>query len=419
MECTYAKIFNQILERGEMMKSGAAIQILLLTISLAVGGLLLTEAAWAQEPDQTKTFVVIGTATVQGTNVSAAREKAIADSLVTAVALMTEELLEAEAFVSQFAKLNELLLEQTSTFVQDYKVLTEASLENRYRVVVQATVSRRKISKLLTETGILRVQTKLPSVLFLIAEQRLDDPAPEFWWGSEGSDFRSLTEAVLAERLKDAGFTIIDHMDARSLAGVQWAAFDKPDLTDEEAAELGSRLKADVIVAGVSSVSPSTNIMGSAMRSFNSTVSVRVIKTHPVEPLFNLNRTAVAVSEDDNTGGRQALEDVGDLAGQALAAELTEVWQKQAGKPAQIAMVIRGTSHLAYYVQFRKSLNTIPGVGGIRVTEIKPNEATLQVEYKGKPQDLAAALMQQKFEGFGINIFEVTQDAVRVEIIPG
>jgi hypothetical protein len=402
-----------------MMKSVAAIQILILAIFLPAGGLLLTEAAWAQESDQTKTFVVIGTASVQGTNVSAAREKAIADGLVTAVALMTEELLEVEVFVREFAKLNELLFEQTNTFIQDYKVLTEADLDNRYRVAVEATVSRRKISKLLSDSGILRVHTTLPSVLFLIAEQRLAAPVPEFWWGSEGSDFKSLSEAAMAGHLEAAGFIIIDHKGARNLSELPWAAFDKPELTDQEAAELGSQLKADVVVTGMSAVSPSTNIMGSAMRSFNGTASVRVIKTDPVEPLFNLTRTAVAVSEDDNTGNRQALEDVGGLVGQALAEELTAVWQKQAGKPSQISMVIRGTSHLAFYVQFRKSLNTIPGVGGIRVKEIKPNEATLQVEYKGKPQGLAAALMQQKFEGFGINIFEVTADAVRVEIIPG
>jgi hypothetical protein len=402
-----------------MKKSVAAIQILILAIFLSAGGLLLTEAAWAQESDQTKTFVVIGTATVQGSNVSAAREKAIADGLVTAVALMTEELVEVEVFVKEFAKLNELLFEQTNTFIQDYKVLTEADLANRYRVAVEATVSRRKISKLLTDTGILRVHTTLPSVLFLIAEQNLAEPAPKFWWGSEGSDFQSLSEAAMAGPLAAAGFIIIDHKGARNLAELPWAAFDKPELTDEEAAELGSQLKADVVVTGMSAVSPSTNIMGSAMRSFNGTTSVRVIKTDPVEALFNLTRSAVAVSEDDNTGNRQALEDVGALMGQALAEELTTVWQKQAGKPSQIAMVIRGTGHLAFYVQFRKSLNTIPGVGGIRVKEIKPNEATLQVEYKGKPQGLAAALMQQKFEGFGINIFEVTADAVRVEIIPG
>ena len=144
-----------------------------------------------------------------------------------------------------------------------------------------------------------------------------------------------------------------------------------------------------------------------------------MIERSPGLPEVGLStRTTVAVNENDITGSREALENVGSLAGQARAEELTVAWQKQAGKPALVEMIIRGTSHLANYVKFRKSLNTISGVGGIRVKEIKPNEAGLLVEYKGKTQDLAGALMQQNFESFGINIFDVTRDTVRVELIP-
>ncbi len=401
-----------------MRKIFAKFMVLILLAALMAGGVLITDAAVAQEAAQSQTFVVIGKATVRGTNVSAAREKAIADGLVTAVALMTEELLQVESFVEHFAKLNELLFDQASAFVRGYKVLTEAAREKSYHVVVQATVSGSKISKYLTEAGILRVQTVLPSVLFLIVEQKLEEPYPGFWWGTEGAYFESLSEAIMVERLKEAGFTIIDHKSARSGQQINWDAFDKPDLSDQEAAELGALLKADVIVKGESMVNPSTNIMGSAMRSFNGTITARVIRTDSAEPILNLTRTAVAVNEDDISGSRAALVDVGGLAGQALAEELTILWQKQAGKPSVVSMVIRGTGNLASYVKFRKAMNTISGVEGIRVKGIKPNEATLQVEYKGKTKDLAAALMQQNFDSFGINIFEVTEDMVRVELIP-
>ncbi len=391
-----------------------ALKLMVIWVAL---GLPMADAA-AQDTADSKTFVVIGTATVRGANVSAARQEAIADGLVSAVALMTAEILQKEAFVEHFAKLNELLFEQTSAFVRGYKVLTEASQEKSYRVAVQATVSGQKILKYLTEAGILRVQTALPSVLLLIAEQRLEDPFPAFWWGAEAEGFVSLSEATMAEQLSEAGFTIIDHKGARNRYQMNWDAYDKPDLTVQEAAELGSLLKADVIVQGKSVVSPSTNIMGSAMRSFNGTITVRAILTESAEPILNLSRTASAVNEDDIIGSRDALEDVGSLVGQVLAEELTVAWQKQAAKPAQVEIIIRGTSHLADYVKFRKSLNTISGVGAIRVKEIKPNEAGLLVEYKGKPNDLAAALMQQNFESFGINIFEVTRDMVKVELIP-
>jgi len=401
-----------------MRKIHANFTVLMLLASLIVGGVLITDAATAQESAKTKTFVVVGTASVIGDNVSAAREKAISDSLATAVALMTEELLQVESFVENFAKLNDLLFVQTNEFVRGYKVLTEVPQEKSYHVLVEAAVSGNKISKYLKEAGILRVQTTLPSVLFLLAEQKLEEPYPAFWWGPEGAYFKSLSEAIMVDRLKEAGFTIIDHQRARSGQQINWDAFDKPALSDQEAAELGALLKADVIVTGQSIVKPSTNIMGSAMRSFNGTLTARVIRTDSAKPLLNIDRTAVAVSEDDISGSRAALEDVGGLAGQALAEELTAAWQKQAGKPSEVSMVIRGTNNLASYVKFRKAMNTISGVEGIRVQGIKPNEATLLVEYKGKTKDLAAALMQQTFDSFGINIFEVTEDMIRVELIP-
>jgi hypothetical protein len=401
-----------------MRKIFANFTVLTLLASWMAGGLLVPDAAVAQETAETKTFVVVGTATVRGENVSGAREKAIADGLVTAVALMTEELLQIEAFVEHFSNLNELLFEQTNTYVSGYKVLTETAREKSYHVIVEATVAGSKISKYLTEAGILRVETALPSILFLIAEQKLAEPYPGFWWGTEGEYFVSLSEAIMVDRLNEAGFAIVDHQEARSGQQINWDAFNKPDLSDQEAAELGSLLNADVVIIGQSMVALSTNIMGSAMRSFNGTVAARVIRTNSAEPVIDLARTAVAVSEDDISGSRAALEDVGDLVGLALAEELTMAWQKQAGKPSEVSMVIRGTGHLASYVKFRKAMNTISGVEGIQVKGIKPNEATLLVEYKGKTKDLAAALMQQNFDTFGINIFEVTEDMVRVELIP-
>ena len=381
--------------------------------------LMTFSAAQAKESATTKTFIVVGTAAMHGGNVTAAREKAIADSLVTAVALMTKELLEVESLVDNFSQLNELLLDQPSAFIQGYKVLTEAGREKSYRVVVQATVSGQQISKKLTNAGILRATKTLPSVLFLIAEQNLEQQSPMYWWSPLGSSFVSISETVMVEHLQEAGFILVNHRGARTRPLVNWDDINKPDLTDLEAAEIGAALKADIILLGTSIASPSTNIMGSAMRSFNGTVTLRALRSGSAEPMLNLARTAVAVNEDDTVGGQEALEAAGAMAGPALAEELVVAWQKQAGRPSVVEVVILGTSHLAHYVKFRKKLNTISGVEGIRVKEIKPNEATLLVEYQGKPQNLASALMQQNFESFGINIFEVTSQTLKVELIPG
>jgi hypothetical protein len=280
-------------------------------------------------------------------------------------------------------------------------------------------VSAEQISKQLSDAGILRTRTTLPRVLFLVAEKNVREPLPIFWWGAEDSNFESVSETAMTERLKEAGFEIVDHRGARQESAVNWDDLDKPTLTDQEAATLGSHLKADVVVLATSTASPSANIMGSAMRSFNGTVTVRVIRTNSAEPMLDLTHTAVAANEDDTIGGKEALANVGDLAGQELADQLAVAWQRQAGRPAAVEMSIKGTGHLASYVKFRKALNTVSGVEGIRVKEIKNNEAILLVEYKGKAKDLAAALMLKNFKSFGINISEVAENLIRIELVPG
>ncbi|MGD9302147.1 MAG: hypothetical protein PVI13_11270 [Desulfobacterales bacterium] len=129
----------------------------LILVSFSLALVLVTfGTGQAKESVTTKTYVVVGTAAMHGGNVTAAREKAITDSLVTAVALMTKELLEEGSLVDNFSQLNELLFDQTRTFIQGYKVLTEAGQDKSYRVVVKATVSGKKISTKLTDAGILR-----------------------------------------------------------------------------------------------------------------------------------------------------------------------------------------------------------------------------------------------------------------------
>jgi hypothetical protein len=377
------------------------------------------DIAYGQESAESKTYVVIGAATVYGGNVSSAREKAISNSLVTAVALMIGDLLQVDSLVDNFPQLNQLLFDRTKTFIRDFKVLTEAARGKSYRVVVKATVSGKKISKQLSDAGILRTRTTLPRVLFLVVEKNVREPIPIFWWSAEDANFVSVSETGMAERLNEAGFEIIDHRGAREKPLVDWDKFDKPALTDQEAAVLGASLKADVVVLATSIASLSTNIMGSAMRSFNGTVTARAIRTDSAEPMLNFTRTAAAANEDDIIGGKEALANVGDLAGQELAQQLAVVWQRQAGRPAVVELSIQGTGHLGSYVKFRKALNTISGVEGIQVKEIKPNEATLLVEFKGKAKDLAAALMLQNFKSFGINISEVTDNSLRIELVKG
>ena len=109
----------------------------------------------------------------------------------------------------------------------------------------------------------------------------------------------------------------------------------------------------------------------------------------------------------------------GTLAGDQLAPQLANAWRKLAETPSQVEVMVEGTGNLANFVKFRRALTSVSGVGGIRVKEIKPNETTLIVEYKGKAEELAAELMRQNFDNFGINIYEITQENLKIAIVSG
>jgi hypothetical protein len=376
---------------------------------------------WAQKSVKNKTVVVVGSAPVFSGNVQSAREKAIRDGLVMAVARMTEEILQVEALVDNFPRVNELVYEQTDKYVQDYKVLTETTSDSGkfYRVVVQATVAGRKMAKLLSDQGILQVRTALPSVVFLIAEQNVKEILPRYWWGAGMGNFQSVSERAVAEVLKTKGYKVVGHKNVRLHNMVDWVADAQPNLSDERAVEIGTNMNADIVVVGSASASESTNTMGLEMKSFNGLFNARVLRTETGEEMFAVSRDSVATNVNEHEGGIEALLGAGNVAGEMLAVQLASAWRKVLEKPSQVEIVVGGTNQLANFVKFRKALSNTSGVEGIQVKEIKPNQTTLLVYFHGKAEELASALMLKTFEKFGIDIYEIAEDSLKIALIAG
>jgi hypothetical protein len=388
-------------------------------VIVLVAILALSAAADAQQGMQDTTYVVIGSSRIQGGNIQAARDQAISESLVTAVALMTEEVLKLDSLVENFSQVNKIIYDNTNDFVLDYKVLTEADSDRFYRVIVKATIAGKKITGQLSKAGILRAKIDLPAVLFFISEQDLQDDSPKYWWGKQMDGFESISEATMADILRSRGFSVIDHGDVAIGKMVDWGSDLTADLSDEQATNLGARLQADVVIVGTSIASPTVSVMGEELKSFKAILNARVLRTDTGDELANISRASITANVEESAGGREALKMAGVLAGEDLAVQLANEWRKLAEKPSQVEIVVEGTGNLANFVKFRRALTGISGVEGIRVKEIKPNETTLIIDYKGKTEELASALMLQNFENFGINIYEVGKQNLKIALISG
>ena len=387
------------------------------------GSLLLVAAIYLLFPveavakESTDTYVVIGSGLIYKENISEARNQAIANSLVSAVGRKAAELLPVEALMTHHETLNEILYGKTSKFVKDYKVLTESASDKNYRVIVQATVSGANIKRELSSAGIIVGKKSMPSILFFIAEQKLMDITPRFWWGKGMTFVKPSSEQSMTEALREKGFQIIEH--GPRVQRLAYGVVDNsPDLNNQEAVDLGSQLNADVIVMGRAIASSATNVMGGDIKSFKGTITARVLRTTTGEEITAVSRTAVTANVDEIDGSRDALSGAGSLLAEDLAQQIIAAWQKEAKEAFTVKVYLDGTRNLANFVMFRRMLTKLSNVEAIQVKELKSDNAVIEVEYKGKSKELADAMMLHAFETFGINIYEVTPEHLKVELTP-
>jgi hypothetical protein len=100
-----------------------------------------------------------------------------------------------------------------------------------------------------------------------------------------------------------------------------------------------------------------------------------------------------------------------------LASRLGPAALRPAAATDPLVLTVEGTGSLAHSIQFRKALAGTPGVEGIQVKEVKPNETTLRVTYRGTPEDMVRALTAQPFDTFSVNVIDTDPAALKVALV--
>jgi len=319
--------------------------------------------------------------------------------------------------VAHFPTLNQILFEKPQQFIQAYKVMTEYNHGGKYRVLVQATVQVEKVVGQLAGVGIIQKESSLPRVLFFITEQNPETAPPQYWWSGEDARFLVTSgEKAIGETMRKKGFAVVDHGRMAPSAKID-SMNRKPNLANTEAAEIGTRLQADVVVIGISTARDSLNTMGGDKRSFKGTITARIIRTDTSEVIASTIQTAVAVNADETEGGRAAIAAAGKLAAEQLAIQMITAWRKKSAGTEMVEISVTGTRNLAGFVKLRKIISTTSEVNRIQVKEIRGNRATILVDYPGSADELADALMLNDFESFGINISDIGPGRLDIEIM--
>lgn len=380
---------------------------------------LSVQTGYSQEatPDS-KIVMVTGTGNIVQNDVSTAREEAIAESLITAVGLVMSDMTPSDILVPNFQSLNEILYSHRDSFINGYRVLTEIKYKNRYRVLVQARISVSKIREQLMGIGIMAGEIKKPKVLLMIAEQNVTDIAPHFWWSGKAPGMQSKAEVVLSEIFPHKGFIVVQHPDLSAYSETRNLSLYTSEPDRNTILHLANLAQADIVITGRAFAEQTSNTMGADIRSFKGTLQVRAIRISGEDEIGKSYQTTITVNTNEIFGGLEAISQAASLAGEDLAVQITSAYTKKRNEQSNIKLVVEGTRVLSNFVKFRRALSSIDHVGEIRSSEMKSNEATLDVAYGDDINKLAESLMMKSFDSFGINISQVLPDQLTITLIP-
>jgi len=400
-----------------MTRNGNIGRIALAASTVVLIGWLMSLPAVAQQSSPSQTMVVMGSSSVIKNKVDWARERAIASSLVTALERATASQLPLDSMIQNFQRINESILSRPDDFIEGYKVLTESRVENIYRIIVQATVSIPRLQQQLAVLGVMLGEKPMPRILLILTEQNMVDTSPAAGYGSASADDSPAAETAMAAVLKSNGFTLIDPRNYKN--NPEYSKLSSSPVIDAtEAVQLGTAMKADVVVIGNAVADYAPNTMGGDIKSFNAEITLQAFRTESGEEITTITQNAVSAHADESAGVRVALDHSGRMVGEALSKRILDTWRAEK-PPAEIRIVVEGTRHLANFVTFRRTLSQIAGVNELQTREMKADEASLAVDFEGSEKDLADALLLKTFDAFGINISEVSPGFLRIELIPG
>jgi hypothetical protein len=207
-------------------------------------------------------------------------------------------------------------------------------------------------------------------------------------------------------------------MAARGLVVVGGDAVPQRPINDTEAVDLARQRGADMVVVGESVTDITANTMGTELKSFTATVDLRALQASDGGQVGALRRSAVKASADWASGSAAAQERAGTLGADGLASTIIHVWQKGASSRERLLIDVEGIGgQVAAFVKFRGQLQEIPGVKAMQIEEMTPDTARLSAQYQGSSRSLAEALMERRYQGFGINIYAVDATGIKVQLV--
>ena len=372
---------------------------------------LVATAGHGRSRPVVKKLKVLGTAVIHKKNQAQARKDAVDNALTIAVGQVVMEMLTSETVTRRFQIINDTILSKKNHYIQNYRVITKSVSGSTIRALVDVDVSVDRISQDLSGLGLAKTDAVYPRIVFMIAERNIQNENFIYWWGDKQLRNRTISESSIAGAFQDDGFKIAGIPDLASPLGLP------VNIPEKQMMVLAKQLGADVLIAG-SGTAVFASGTHETTKAVEAIVDARALRVKTGELIGQTHKKNVISNQEETTAANKALAGAGAQAGKGLARQVMAAWLHDQASSTVIAVAVEGTGgYIANFVRLRKTITSLSGVRELKMQAMSADRADMSVHYQGSTRSLADALLLKTFDGFSIDIFDVTQDAIRIHLV--
>lgn len=374
---------------------------------------LFASNTYALSPKKTISSTSDGVASIYKDNTANARADAINDAIKKTVAGSIETLLSAAQISLNYNIIEESILNKPEQYITNYKVISEKAIGNIYQVTIEAIISKSRLKEDLLVLGLLSTQKDSIKTLVMLAEEDVENSRLNFWWKDvDNYEDLGVSAQILEAKLSENGFHIIDIHEGSIHSSI-------PDYYKDEALSIdavsyiGKLYDADVVIYGKTHTLPVKGNAPSSSKSIHAIVSLMAININTGQILLSSENEELS----DSAGLNDAFKKATSLLADRMISVISDKLNNSEEGLATIMMSISGITSYLSFMKFQESIQKkAKGVQKIHQRGFGAGKAKLEIEIMGTAQKLADELTMIMYEGFFIDITEITKDRIHINM---
>jgi len=370
----------------------------------------------AQETAATDPIITTGIAHIKGGSIVRARNKAIADAQKKALMEAVGMLMTFDRIEKQFALFKSALFDRADYFIESYRVLYDNTLDDRYHISLQSTVSFEALEDFLVTRKSLTPRAKLPRILLMISQQRLNQDFYTCWWSFIDPEQELTTiDQTVRNELQKAGFEVIDHtlMTPTRATGVYGCL----DIGPEAIQQLGTQFQANIAITGNAQVVITTENEDRPRKVIQASITAQAIKIEDGSVLAT-GEVYFPASEGSEAAAQEISLKKASLAfARQMSDKISRQWVKETKGIASTTLSISGLSDYLDFSRLKSDLKKrIPEIHNLSQKTLSDTGALIEVESNLDTPSLAALIEKNQFEDFIVFIAGVDPPLIEIEV---